>query len=119
MIKKPKLENFNKKDSHSDKNNNSPIPVRLNVLLGLSGFLLLLLIIKLGMLTIISGKNYSTIVNQTEATVETTEAPRGVIYDSTGKVLAGNKSIPSISFERLHRSLVPRFIKARRVFQSI
>ncbi|KGH70757.1 cell division protein FtsI [Oenococcus oeni S25] len=101
VIKKPKLENFNKKDSHSDKNNNSTIPVRLNVLLGLSGFLLLLLIIKLGMLTIISGKSYSTIVNQTEATVETTEAPRGVIYDSTGKVLAGNKSIPSISFERL------------------
>ncbi|MDN6900833.1 penicillin-binding protein 2 [Oenococcus sicerae] len=99
MNRKPELKNFNRKEQRSG--NSSIIPTRLNILLGVSGFLLLLLIIKLGMLTIVSGNSYLALINKTDATVETTAAPRGIIYDSTGKVLVGNKSVPSISFERL------------------
>ncbi|MFT8917578.1 MAG: penicillin-binding transpeptidase domain-containing protein [Oenococcus sp.] len=99
MINKPEFQNFNKKNNRQD--NRSIIPTRLNILLGLSAFLLATLVVRLAMLTLVSGNSYLAMINRTDTTVETTEAPRGLIYDSTGQLLVGNRSIPSVSFERL------------------
>lgn len=76
------------------------LPKRLYILLGISFLLTLALVLQLGYLTLVKGGAFTAEVNKADETVEKGSVPRGLIYDSTGKVIAGNKSQEAITFTR-------------------
>ncbi|MDR2661297.1 MAG: penicillin-binding protein 2, partial [Lactobacillaceae bacterium] len=93
--------------SDLEKNTNSKIPtnneilsLRLNVLFGIIVFLLSLLVLKLALITIVSGNEYKQLVNKTEVIYEKQAVPRGLIYDSAGQVVTNNTPIASVMFNR-------------------
>ncbi len=98
MFKKLKPKKIKIKENNI--NNKSVISSRLNILLGIAAVLLFALVIRLSILTIVSGNKYSALINQTNKTTESTVKPRGSIYDSRGKLLVGNTFMPSVSFLR-------------------
>lgn len=87
-------ERDNKNDARAN------LPTRLRILLFISFILMVALVVQLGFLTIKQGANYLAEVNRSEETVEKGNTPRGLVYDSTGRVLAGNKAQMAITFTR-------------------
>ncbi|KRN92671.1 peptidoglycan D,D-transpeptidase FtsI family protein [Pediococcus stilesii] len=78
----------------------SELPFRLNLIFFVVSALLLLLVGQLGYLQILYGSKLQAEVNRTDNTVETSNVQRGMIYDSTGKVLVGNKAHQAISYTK-------------------
>ncbi|MBU7003800.1 penicillin-binding protein 2 [Pediococcus pentosaceus] len=78
----------------------SELPFRLNLIFFVVFALLLLLVGQLGYLQILYGSKLQAVVNRTDNTVETNNVQRGVIYDSTGKVLVGNTAHQAISYTK-------------------
>jgi cell division protein FtsI/penicillin-binding protein 2 len=78
----------------------SELPFRLNLIFFVVFALLLLLVGQLGYLQILYGSKLQAEVNRTDNTVETSNTQRGMIYDSTGKVLVGNKAHQAISYTK-------------------
>ena len=68
----------------------SRIPVRLNVLMGIVILMLVALGWRLVDLQITDSAKYKTEVTSAESSIEKTNVQRGLIYDSTGKVLVTN-----------------------------
>lgn len=95
MKRNPYLEDRDKKNSASGN-----LPVRLNILLGISLTLMIALIIQLAFLTIKQGAYYQGEVNRSDETIEKGNVPRGMFYDATGKVIVGNKAQAAITFTR-------------------
>ncbi len=78
----------------------SELPFRLNLIFFVVFALLLLLVGQLGYLQILYGSKLQAEVNRTDNTVETNNVQRGVIYDSTGKVLVGNTAHQAVSYTK-------------------
>lgn len=78
----------------------SQIPFRLNFLMWAVGILLLLLIGRLFYLQVLNGDTYKADVSDSDTSTETTNVQRGMIYDSTGKVLVGNAAHQAITYTR-------------------
>ena len=95
MQRNPYLEDRNKKNSVS-----ANLPVRLNILLGIALTLMIALVIQLAFLTIQQGSYYQGEVNRSDETIEKGNVPRGMFYDSTGRVIVGNKAQAAITFTR-------------------
>ncbi|CAM3151058.1 penicillin-binding transpeptidase domain-containing protein [Leuconostoc rapi] len=95
MQRNPYLEDRDKKNNAS-----ANLPVRLNILLGISLTLMIALIVQLAFLTIKQGAYYQSEVNRNDETIEKGNTPRGMFYDSTGRVIAGNKAQAAITFTR-------------------
>ena len=88
------------RDSKKTRRQKSDLPFRLNLIFFVVFALLFLLVGQLFYLQIISGPKMQAEVTQTDNTVETSNVPRGMIYDSTGKVLVGNKAHQAISYTK-------------------
>lgn len=78
----------------------SHIPFRLNLLFFVIFGLFVTLIIQLGYLQIINGESLQTKITASSMRKIETSTPRGMIYDSTGKVLVSNQPNPAITFTR-------------------
>lgn len=87
------------------KNNQSEIPFRLNFLLWTVALLLLVLAGRLFYLQVLNGDTYKAEVNRSDTTTETNNVQRGMIYDSTGKVLVGNQSHQAITYTKSEDAL--------------
>lgn len=88
------LDDTNKNDARAN------LPGRLKLLLGLVVALIAALLIQLAFLTLKQGAGYLSEVNQSDQTVEKGNAPRGLIYDATGKVITGNQSATAVTYTR-------------------
>lgn len=78
----------------------SAIPFRLNLLLWIVALLLLALGVRLFYLQVLNGTSYKALVKQSDTTTETNNVQRGMIYDSTGKVLVGNQAHQAITYTK-------------------
>ncbi|GAP02464.1 penicillin-binding protein 2B [Fructobacillus pseudoficulneus] len=94
MNRNPYLEDRDKNDARAN------LPTRLKLLLGVVIALILALILQLAFLTIKQGASFEAEVNKSDETVEQGNAQRGLIYDSTGKVITGNKPQTAITYTR-------------------
>jgi cell division protein FtsI/penicillin-binding protein 2 len=78
----------------------SRIPVRLNVLMGIVILMLVALGWRLVNLQITDSAKYKTEVTSSESSIEKINVQRGLIYDSTGKVLVTNKGSQAITYTK-------------------
>lgn len=78
----------------------SHIPFRLNLLFFLVFILFAVLILRLGLLQIVNGEQFEAEVKRTEKTYVRGMVPRGMIYDSNGRELVGNKALQAITYTR-------------------
>ena len=92
-----RMSNRNSRSSGPQK---SSIPFRLNFLFIIVALLFAALIGQLAYLQVIYGSKFKAEVNSTDTTIETTNVQRGMVYDSTGKVLVGNKAHQAISYTK-------------------
>ncbi|KRN13416.1 penicillin-binding protein transpeptidase [Fructilactobacillus fructivorans] len=84
----------------SRRNGNSKIPFRLNFIFAIVGILFAVLVFRLAYMQIFQGSVYKSDVNQSDNSVKYGNVPRGMIYDSTGKVLVGNKTHRAITYTK-------------------
>lgn len=82
------------------KKKKSHIPFRLNLLFFIVFLLFATLIARLGYLQIVRGEEFEEEVKRTETTTATGNVPRGMIYDSQGRQLVGNKALQAITYTR-------------------
>ena len=78
----------------------SAIPFRLNFLLWIVGLLLLALAVRLFYLQVLNGASYKAEVKRSDTTTQTNNVQRGMIYDSTGKVMVGNQATQAITYTK-------------------
>lgn len=91
----------NTPDDQALKNKNkSHIPFRLNLLFFIIFALFVSLIIQLGYLQIVNSEQLEGKIKASSVRKIEISTPRGMIYDSTGKVLVQNNSKPAIVFTR-------------------
>lgn len=84
----------------NEKAPHSHIPFRLNFLFVIVFILFAALIIQLARLQIVNGPMFEAEVNSGDVRTETTNVQRGMIYDSTGKLLAANDSSRAITYTK-------------------
>lgn len=82
------------------KKKKSHIPFRLNLLFFIVFLLFASLIARLGYLQIVRGEEFEEEVKRTEMTTATGNVPRGMIYDSQGRQLVGNKALQAVTYTR-------------------
>ncbi|CAM3107121.1 peptidoglycan D,D-transpeptidase FtsI family protein [Lactiplantibacillus plajomi] len=80
--------------------NKSHIPFRLNFLFFIVFLLFAALIGQLAYLQVDYGQKFRTEVNSANNTTATGKVQRGSVYDSTGRVLVGNKSHQAIQYTK-------------------
>ncbi|MBR7927293.1 penicillin-binding protein 2 [Aerococcaceae bacterium zg-ZUI334] len=80
--------------------NKSHIPRRLNLLFVISFLSFVSLFIRLGYLQLYRSETFLNMVQRTDSTVTTGSVPRGMIYDSQGRVLVGNHPEMAILYTR-------------------
>ncbi|MFD1455575.1 peptidoglycan D,D-transpeptidase FtsI family protein [Levilactobacillus lanxiensis] len=90
----------NRNQRSSDGPVKSEIPFRLNFLFIIVALLFAALIGQLAYLQVMYGSQFKAEVNSTDTTIETTNVQRGMVYDSNGKVLVGNKAHQAISYTK-------------------
>ncbi|BDR56417.1 penicillin-binding transpeptidase domain-containing protein [Xylocopilactobacillus apis] len=78
----------------------SRIPFRLNLLFFIVFVLFAILVFKLGDVQLQHGKEYQSEIDQTKLLSLSTPVQRGLIYDSRGHVLSGNKATNAIMYTR-------------------
>lgn len=82
------------------RDNKSIIPFRLNLLFFLVFVLFVMLIIQMAHLQIMQGKRFAAEATNNSTKIETQNVQRGMIFDSTGKVLVGNNSSRAITYTK-------------------
>ena len=88
------------------KKNRSHIPQRLNLLFFITFLAFTALFVRLGYLQLYQGETLTNMVQRTESTQSTGSVPRGVIYDSQGRILVGNQPELAILYTRDRASRV-------------
>lgn len=78
----------------------STIPFRLNLLFFIVFALFALLVGQLAYLQIVYGGKFVAEVNRTDKTVMSGNVPRGMIYDSKGRLLVGNSTENAITYTK-------------------
>ncbi|MFK5676316.1 peptidoglycan D,D-transpeptidase FtsI family protein [Ligilactobacillus sp. LYQ60] len=89
-----------KQRKRSPRDNKSIVPFRLNLLFFLVFVLFVMLIIQMAHLQIMQGKRFAAEATNNSTKVETQNVQRGMIFDSTGKVLVGNDSSRAITYTK-------------------
>lgn len=87
------------KNNHGNHKTDS-IPFRLNFLFVIVFLLFAALIIQLAHLQIIDGKKYAYDAANSNMQTETKNVPRGMIYDSSGKLLVSNDATTAITYTK-------------------
>lgn len=91
----------NRETGRKKKNNGgASIPFRMNFLFIVVGLLFAALVGQLAYLQIIYGARFKAEVNRTDNNIETNNVQRGMIFDSTGRVLVGNRSHQAITYTK-------------------
>lgn len=70
----------------------------MNVFFFIIFLLFVALIVRLGVVQIVQGEEYSKEVNRTEVDISKYPAPRGKMYDRNGRVVVDNINVPAISY---------------------
>lgn len=78
----------------------STIPFRLNLLFFIVFVLFAMLVAQLAYLQIVYGGKFQAEVDRTDKTVMTGSVPRGMIYDSKGRLLVGNSTANAITYTK-------------------
>lgn len=78
----------------------STIPFRLNLLFFIVFVLFAMLVAQLAYLQIVYGGKFEAEVDRTDKTVMTGSVPRGMIYDSKGRLLVGNSTANAITYTK-------------------
>ncbi|MBD3107643.1 penicillin-binding protein 2 [Bacillus sp. AGMB 02131] len=76
------------------------VPVRLNILFFVVFLLFSILVLRLGVLQIIYGENYSRELERTEDVTVNNPVPRGKILDRTLKTVVDNNPVDAITYTR-------------------
>lgn len=82
------------------KKNRSHIPGRLNLLFFVAFLAFAALFIRLAYIQLYNGERFANMVQRTESTLSTGNVPRGMIYDSQGEVMVGNRPEQAILYTR-------------------
>ncbi|WP_172189829.1 penicillin-binding transpeptidase domain-containing protein [Lentilactobacillus kribbianus] len=91
---------FKKKNNQNKKKKASTLPFRLNIVFTLVGILFAALLAQLVYLQVVNGTKYKAEVDKSDTTTMTGNVQRGMIYDSEGKVLVGNKAHQAITYTK-------------------
>ncbi|GAJ25257.1 cell division protein FtsI [Liquorilactobacillus sucicola DSM 21376 = JCM 15457] len=91
---------FLRKTTKKNKQGKSQIPFRLNFLFFVVFLLFAALIAQLAYLQIINGTRFESEVSSTDTKTETKNVQRGMIYDTTGKVLVANNASRAITYTK-------------------
>ncbi|WP_371862707.1 peptidoglycan D,D-transpeptidase FtsI family protein [Companilactobacillus mindensis] len=78
----------------------STIPFRLNLLFFIVFVLFAMLVAQLDYLQIVYGGKFQAEVDRTDKTVMTGSVPRGMIYDSKGRLLVGNSTANAVTYTK-------------------
>lgn len=95
-----KILKFLRKNSKKKQMNKSQTPFRLNFLFVIVFLLFAALIWQLAYLQIVNGNKFESEVSSTDTQTETGNVQRGMIYDSTGKVLVSNSAARAITYTK-------------------
>nr|WP_155111653.1 penicillin-binding protein 2 [Metabacillus mangrovi] len=71
---------------------------RINIFFFCVFLIFTLLIVRLGVVQIVKGEEYTKEVTRTEANISSYPAPRGKMYDRYGRVVVDNVSVPAITY---------------------
>ncbi|XIF20315.1 MAG: penicillin-binding protein 2 [Acetilactobacillus jinshanensis] len=85
---------------HQNHHDQSKIPFRLNFIFVIVGILFAVLIGQLAYLQVLNGPQFKAEVNRSDNTIKTGNVQRGMIYDSQGHLLVGNKSHRAITYTK-------------------
>lgn len=91
---------FFRKNSGTGSRKGDSTPIRMRIILAIIFVLFALLIAQLAYLQLVYGSRFKAEVNSNSSTVVSNQVPRGVMYDSTGKVLVGNKANNAITYTK-------------------
>lgn len=91
---------FRKNSGTGNKSQTANTPLRMKILVGVILILFAALVGQLTYLQLIYGTRFSSEVNSTDESTMTKSVPRGVMYDSQGRVLVGNKAENAITYMR-------------------
>lgn len=78
----------------------SQLPFRLNFLFFIVFLLFAVLVAQLAYLQVLYGSKFESDVNQTNESIVSGNVPRGMIFDSKGRVLVGNNAKNAISYTK-------------------
>lgn len=82
------------------KEKQSKLPFRINIIFFVVFVLFSTLVLRLGIIQIVYGENFTRAIQQNEVTPIHSSVPRGRILDSKGKLIVGNKSLKAITYTR-------------------
>lgn len=91
---------FSKKNKNEENFKKGHVPFRLDFLFFIVFILFTALVVRLSYLQINQYDEFVTIVEKGQTSTVEENAPRGYIYDSTGKILVGNKANQAILYTR-------------------
>lgn len=89
-----------KRHQSKNKKPRSPLRFRLNLLFFIAFLLLAILVAQLGYLQIVYGDKFEAQIERTDKTVVSGDVPRGMIYDSQGRLLVGNTAQNAITYTK-------------------
>lgn len=82
----------------NNKDNETKIPLRLNILFFFVFILFAVLVVQLGVVQILHGESFQAEIDRMVLDTSQTPVPRGLIYDRNGKVIVDNKPLYAISY---------------------
>ena len=85
---------------HQNQRDQSKIPFRLNFIFILVGILFAVLVGQLAYLQVLNGQQFKAQVNRSDNTIKTDNVQRGMIYDSSGHLLVGNRSHRAVTYTK-------------------
>lgn len=89
-----------RKNSGTGSKKQASTPTRMKIILGIIFILFALLIGQLAYLQLAYGSRFKSEVAQNDSTIVSNQVPRGVMYDSKGRVLVGNKANTAITYTK-------------------
>lgn len=92
--------NYFRKNSGTGSNKQASTPIRMRIILAIIFILFATLIGQLAYLQLVYGSRFKAEVQKSDSTVVSSQVPRGVMYDSKGRVLVGNKANNAITYTK-------------------
>lgn len=91
---------FRKNRDNNDSKTQSSTPIRMKIILAIIFVLFATLIGQLAYLQIGYGSRFKAEVQKSSSAVVSSQVPRGIMYDSKGRVLVGNKAKNAITYTK-------------------
>ena len=91
---------FKRKNDSTRKERTASLPFRINIIFIIVGVLFIALLTQLAYLQVLYGTKFKAEVSRSDMTTVTGNVQRGMIYDSTGKLLVGNSAHQAIVYTK-------------------